>query len=212
MPSRIATTTTSASLVTSGLDVVYDGEPVELELTIKSDRRLDAVGLPKLDGPGGPRTMGFLQSRDESGVVTAELAAGAEAPVWSGELYFEMHRGTLTSQIETKVGNRRCERLLREAELWWATGGAVPSEVAEELRVLWNDVLFPGACPDWVREEAEARARGFAIVEGRAAAVTSSRLGDDIALSDGPPGVEVQIPGRARDDFAAAGKSAAATF
>ena len=41
-----------------------------------------------------------------------------------GELYFEMHRGTLTSQSRTKVGNRRCERLLREAELWWAAGGA----------------------------------------------------------------------------------------
>jgi alpha-mannosidase len=38
--------------------------------------------------------------------VEAELAAGAEVPVWRGELYFEMHRGTLTSQIETKVGNR----------------------------------------------------------------------------------------------------------
>ncbi|MEO6246031.1 MAG: AAA family ATPase [Opitutaceae bacterium] len=28
---------------------------------------------------------------------------------------------------------------------------------------LWNDVLFPGACPAWVREEAEERARGFAL-------------------------------------------------
>ncbi|MBI4623561.1 MAG: AAA family ATPase [Verrucomicrobia bacterium] len=28
---------------------------------------------------------------------------------------------------------------------------------------LWNDVLFPGACPGWVREEAERRARGFAL-------------------------------------------------
>ncbi len=28
---------------------------------------------------------------------------------------------------------------------------------------LWNDALFPGACPAWVREEAEERARGFAL-------------------------------------------------
>ncbi|MSU71308.1 MAG: hypothetical protein EXS43_03050 [Opitutus sp.] len=28
---------------------------------------------------------------------------------------------------------------------------------------LWNDVLFPGACPAWVREEADVRARGFAL-------------------------------------------------
>lgn len=28
---------------------------------------------------------------------------------------------------------------------------------------LWNDWLFPGACPPWVRAEAEARARGVAL-------------------------------------------------
>ncbi len=39
--------------VAASRSVVQLGEPVELELTIKSDRRLDAVGLPKLDGPGG---------------------------------------------------------------------------------------------------------------------------------------------------------------
>ena len=27
---------------------------------------------------------------------------------------------------------------------------------------LWNDALFPGACPDWVREQAEVRAQGVA--------------------------------------------------
>lgn len=28
---------------------------------------------------------------------------------------------------------------------------------------LWNDLLFPGACPAWVREEAERRARSYAL-------------------------------------------------
>lgn len=28
---------------------------------------------------------------------------------------------------------------------------------------LWNDWIFPGACPPWVREEAEHRARGVAL-------------------------------------------------
>ena len=28
---------------------------------------------------------------------------------------------------------------------------------------IWDDVLFPGACPPWVRTEAEARARGVAL-------------------------------------------------
>lgn len=29
--------------------------------------------------------------------------------------------------------------------------------------VLWDDLLFPGACPDWVRQEANRRARRFAL-------------------------------------------------
>ncbi len=95
--------------------------------------------------------------------LEAEAAAGAPVPVWSGELYFEMHRGTLTSQSKTKVGNRRCERLLREAELWWAAGGDVPPDVVAELDALWKDVLLqqfhdiiPGSSITWVHAEAEA--------------------------------------------------------
>ena len=56
----------------------------------------------------------------------AEFFARAEAEhespsVWVGELYLEAHRGTFTSQAKTKAGNRRCEHLLREAELWATT-------------------------------------------------------------------------------------------
>ncbi len=29
--------------------------------------------------------------------------------------------------------------------------------------VLWNDLLFPGRCPEWVRKEADARAREFSL-------------------------------------------------
>lgn len=29
--------------------------------------------------------------------------------------------------------------------------------------VLWADLLFPGACPDWVRTEAERRSRNYAL-------------------------------------------------
>ncbi len=95
--------------------------------------------------------------------VEAEAASGAPVPVWSGELYFETHRGTLTSQSATKVGNRRCERLLREAELWWVAAGGVPQEVAAEIDELWKEVLLqqfhdiiPGSSIAWVAADAEA--------------------------------------------------------
>ena len=103
------------------------------------------------------------------GHVEAEVAAGAPVPVWSGELYFEMHRGTLTSQSATKVGNRRCERLLREAELWWVAAGGAPQHVAAEIDALWKDVLLqqfhdiiPGSSIAWVAADAEAAHAGVA--------------------------------------------------
>jgi alpha-mannosidase len=64
--------------------------------------------------------------------IERDAAVGAPVPVWRGELYFEMHRGTLTSQIKTKLGNRRCERLLVEAELWSAMLGR-PADVDHPL-------------------------------------------------------------------------------
>jgi alpha-mannosidase len=114
------------------------------------------------------------------GQVEAELAAGAPVPVWNGELYFEMHRGTLTSQAATKVGNRRCEALLREAELWWASGGDVPPEVTEELDGLWKEVLLqqfhdiiPGSSITWVYEDTAA---AYAKVVGRLEALIAQGL------------------------------------
>ena len=124
--------------------------------------------------------------------VEAEIAAGAPVPVWNGELYFEMHRGTLTSQAKTKVGNRRCEGLLREAELWWATGGSVPPEVAGELEELWKEVLLqqfhdiiPGSSITWVYEDSEAaHGRVAARLEELIAQALSRITGDVPSLAN----------------------------
>jgi alpha-mannosidase len=84
-------------------------------------------------------------------------------PVWVGELYLELHRATLTSQHQTKQGNRLTEHLLVEAELWSATasvrtGLAYPHD---ELDALWKQVLLlqfhdilPGTSIAWVHREA----------------------------------------------------------
>ncbi|HEX6360701.1 alpha-mannosidase [Actinophytocola sp.] len=87
-----------------------------------------------------------------------------DAPVWSGELYLELHRATYTTQARTKAGNRRSEHLLREAELWAATA-TVHSGVEypyDELDRLWKIVLLqqfhdilPGSSIAWVHREAE---------------------------------------------------------
>ncbi|MEJ8661345.1 alpha-mannosidase [Streptomyces sp. MS1.AVA.4] len=85
-------------------------------------------------------------------------------PVWSGELYLEIHRAVLTSQAKTKQGNRRSEHLLYEAELWAATA-AVRAGFPypyERLDRLWKTVLLhqfhdilPGSSIAWVHREAE---------------------------------------------------------
>ncbi|MFD4959536.1 alpha-mannosidase [Microbacterium sp. NPDC058389] len=93
--------------------------------------------------------------------------AEAEYPhpeVWSGELYLEFHRGTYTSQLNTKQGNRRSEHLLREAELWAATASVrcgIPYP-AERIQRAWETVLLqqfhdilPGSSIAWVYQDAE---------------------------------------------------------
>ncbi|MFX8335497.1 hypothetical protein ABTL52_19810, partial [Acinetobacter baumannii] len=43
-------------------------------------------------------------------------ARSRDLMVWAGELYFEYHRGTYTSQAANKKANRVSEFLLRDAE------------------------------------------------------------------------------------------------
>jgi alpha-mannosidase len=94
----------------------------------------------------------FDRLRDES----------RELPVWVGELYFELHRGTYTTQAQTKTWHRRAERALLEAEVWAAAARAT----GEELRPLWEDLLLqqfhdiiPGSSIAWVHDDAVAALR-----------------------------------------------------
>ncbi len=140
------------------------------EMLERARRLADLDGMPTVElGTAA----GFFDQ------VEAEAARGAPVPVWRGELYFENHRGTLTSQLRTKLGNKRCERLLRELELWTATQGL--GEPAE-LDALWQEVLtlqfhdiLPGSSIAWVHADAEAaHARIGAELEARIGAALAS--------------------------------------
>ncbi len=131
------------------------------------------------DGGGGPTREMIARARrtgdlEGSPRVTmrapAEFFADAEAeypdaPVWAGELYLEIHRGTYTSQAKTKQGNRRSEHLLREAELWSSTAAVrgLLDYPWEALDRLWKQALLqqfhdilPGSAIAWVHREAVA--------------------------------------------------------
>ncbi|MDZ7706622.1 MAG: glycoside hydrolase family 38 C-terminal domain-containing protein [Trueperaceae bacterium] len=123
--------------------------------------------LPRLAAfPGLPRVRqgridAFFREADRDGL-----------PVWRGEQYLELHRGTYTTQARLKRANRRLEHVLVEAEAAATLDGAgAHGEAADdadadgraqELRDLWTVLLrnqfhdvLPGSSVRTVNAEAE---------------------------------------------------------
>jgi len=82
-----------------------------------------------------------------------------------GELYFQCHRGTYTSQAKTKKGNRKSELAVRNAEIWGSIAATLtcfpyPFDLLDST---WKDILLnqfhdilPGSSIHRVYQEAEA--------------------------------------------------------
>ena len=134
-----------------------------------------------------PVTFGFAQD-----AMDRIAAQESDLDVWSGELYFEMHRATYTTQAAQKLANRRAEEALRSAEMLCAAAFAAAgrkSQVASrksqsgpatlrpesfdypaaELLGLWKSLLLcqfhdiiPGSSIHRVYEESGALVRGVA--------------------------------------------------
>ncbi|MEE2523214.1 glycoside hydrolase family 38 C-terminal domain-containing protein [Pseudarthrobacter sp. J75] len=130
------------------------------EMLAAAHRTANLEGSPKVR-IGTPESF-FRQARDEY----------RNLPVWVGEMYLELHRGTYTSQARTKKGNRSSEHLLREAELWCTTAAVRCAGSYEypaaELKRLWRLVLLhqfhdilPGSSIAWVHQDAE---RNYAAI------------------------------------------------
>jgi alpha-mannosidase len=157
------------------------------------------------DGGGGPtREMLARAARlgDLEGSARVQIETPAafftkahedypDAPVWVGELYLELHRGTYTSQAKNKQGNRRSEHLLHEAELWSATAAVRTGHPYpyEELDRIWKIVLLhqfhdilPGSAIAWVhRESRETYRRITGQLEAIIAAAQKALAGDPAA-------------------------------
>ncbi len=89
----------------------------------------DLNGCPKVHFDRADRFFDRLETR------------AASLPAWHGELYFEMHRGTLTSQARIKRDNRRCEQQLAQTE---SLLSLLPPEryPHEQLDKLWKTLLL----------------------------------------------------------------------
>jgi alpha-mannosidase len=137
------------------------------------------------DGGGGPEPDMLESARrlaDIDGAPRVVLGRAAEffahakqevhgLTTWVGELYFELHRGTYTSQARTKRLNRRAEQALREAETWLvAAGGEYPRDLLDSTwkRLLINQFhdILPGSSIDWVYEDAERELEAVVEVAG----------------------------------------------
>ncbi len=126
-------------------------------------RAQDLEGLPRLK-PSSPAE--FFADLEKQGLPKERYV---------GELYFQAHRGTYTSQAKTKQGNRQGELALREAEFWGTAArflnqfSFTPKSLYETWQTLllcqFHDVL-PGSSIQRVYIEAEA-ALGEVIAKAR---------------------------------------------
>ena len=158
--------------------------PGMLNLLWRQRRQREGIASEMLvfgygDGGGGPNRdhLEFLQREaDLEGCPRVRLASpleyfhdlearGIPDARYVGELYFQAHRGTYTSQARTKKNNRRSELALREAELWGVAAQTLKgfSYPATALDGAWRTVLLnqfhdviPGSSIRRVYEEAEA--------------------------------------------------------
>jgi len=90
-----------------------------IEQLEKSYRMKDFNGFPKLEHE---KAITFFEKAE---------ADAKDLPLWIGELYLELHRGTYTSQAKNKLGNRKSEFLLRDAEFFDAVSLAFAPDRTE---------------------------------------------------------------------------------
>jgi len=158
------------------------------------------------DGGGGPTRdhLEFIRrEKDLEGVPQVRIgtpleyfqdqeARGIPDARYVGELYFQAHRGTYTSQARTKRGNRKSELALREAEMWGTAAQALQGFPfpTGPLDGAWKTVLLnqfhdiiPGSSIQRVYEEAEvAYAQVIATAQEVTRQATSRITGNSQAL------------------------------
>ncbi|MFN8150212.1 MAG: glycoside hydrolase family 38 C-terminal domain-containing protein [Solirubrobacterales bacterium] len=209
----------------------YNAEltPAELRASVEEFRDGDRSPRSLLlfghgDGGGGPTTEILdraVRCADLRGLPSVELssataffsevesdAESGELGVVSGQLYFEYHRGTYTSQARTKRGNLAAERALHDAEAaatmaWLAAGAPYPEEELADiwptlLRNQFHDIL-PGTSLREVHEQTEAElAEVVATAERLRDAAVDSLAGDRTPTAEGDPSVPLNLLGHGR--------------
>ncbi|MEM9806556.1 MAG: alpha-mannosidase [Cyanobacteria bacterium P01_D01_bin.56] len=117
----------------------------------------------------------------------------AQLPLWSDELYLELHRGCYTSHSDQKQQNRRAEDLLYQAEVWATVAQLIANQPypKEQLETAWKGLLFnqfhdilPGSSIPDVFEDAnqawgEVMSIGHDVLETALATVSAQVVASD---------------------------------
>lgn len=173
------------------------------------------------DGGGGPtREMLETSVRMEKGVkgiptvrqefartyfdeLNERVSGNNRLPVWEGELYFEYHRGTLTSMARNKRSNRKSEFGLMDLELLSVLTAPEMAYPQEELDAMWKKVLLnqfhdilPGSS---IHEVYEVTKEEYRRLAGQLAEMTAERKK---AIAGSGEAVTVfNTTGKVRDDI-----------
>jgi alpha-mannosidase len=209
----------------------YNSQLTPGALLDRWNQRLQKLGISSMivafgwgDGGGGATRdhLEYLRrSHDLEGLPRVRVAGPAEffqdleqrrlpKERYVGELYFQAHRGTYTTQAKTKQGNRRAELALREAELWGVAARALngfefsPRSLDDAWRtVLLNQFhdIIPGSSIARVYDEANA---AYAEAIEAAESAASAAAATFIDTADGqtafnslawPRSAVVELPG-----------------
>lgn len=96
-----------------------------------------------------------------------KAAEGTKFVTWHGELYFELHRGTYTTQANNKRNNRKAEFLLRDIELLATVASLADRNrqykyPKEEIDDMWEATLLcqfhdclPGSCIEMCYDDSD---------------------------------------------------------
>jgi alpha-mannosidase len=150
------------------------------EMLERLRRMKDVAGLPKVT----PRAPADFFPRFKANIV--------EPIVWSGELYFELHRGTYTTHSECKRDNRRSEEALHDVELFAALAHLTKKTryPHAELAKVWELVLLnqfhdiiPGSSIPEVYVDA---ARDYEVILSSTAKLRASALAKVLPENAGP--------------------------
>ncbi|MCL2214332.1 MAG: alpha-mannosidase [Treponema sp.] len=142
-------------------------------------REMIETGLRLSNGAKAAPSVRFATARQYFDELYEKLKDNKKLPKWTGELYFEYHRGTYTSMARNKRSNRKCEFLLQDLEFISVLANDLPypkpalDEMWETLLLNQFHDILPGSS---IKEVYDVTKREYAELHEHASILINERL------------------------------------